>query len=696
MTYSRHILIGLLCVVSFTACKSVYYNTFYNAKHSYQLADQTRKESQTPGSRLTPAVYRELYKRAIAKASAVLELYPKSKWVDDALLLIGKSFYWREEYRDALTKYQELQENFPNSNLLPEAVYWQGLTLWALGRTEEARFSFSYINEKEEPDLFALANLALAEMEAESENYESAIDAYHGLIEQLGKKHKLLALAWQGIGDSLLKLGRHAEALKAYENVLKSKPDTDISFETRIQIGQTLEEQGKLDEALAAYNNILKVKRLRIYEAETQLKQAHVYRLKEDYDVSETTYQSVIQKYPRSKYSAEAYYKMGLINQQIFKDLEKAKELFEKASKENRDSEAGAAALQRRKDIMLLERYRLQADDAKDPEKAIVPLLNLAELYLFNLGELDSALATYQQALSLTADTSSFAPKALYAIGLIYADSLQNKQEAQTTFQELISKYPNTPYATDARQRIALDRADDALAEAQFLEAENLKKEGVSPSEYIPILRQIASEYPKSQYAPQALFAVAWAYENDLGQLEDAKQTYQQVQNSYPMTRYAEIASEKLSGDFLVPYQPKEIPADTTQATTDTTKTQTTANTTQVPSDTTKAPTTGFQSSAPAEVINASEADEPPKLVSSSPPAYPKSAETDGRPVTVVVRLLVTQDGTVQKAEPVSGPQSFYSAAILSAIKYRFTPAQKAGQPQSVWMEMPITFLPPD
>ena len=115
-----HISLALLCLLILASCKSVYYNTFYNAKQSYNIADQKRIESETPGSRLTPAIYRELYKRAIAKASAVLELYPKSKWVDDSLLLIGKAFYWREEYTDALTKFQELQENFPKSNLLSQ------------------------------------------------------------------------------------------------------------------------------------------------------------------------------------------------------------------------------------------------------------------------------------------------------------------------------------------------------------------------------------------------------------------------------------------------------------------------------------------------------------------------------------------------------------------------------------------------
>ncbi len=689
----RHCFILLICTLAFTSCKSVYYNTFFNAKDSYQKAEQIRKESETPGSRLTPAVYRELYKRVLVKASAVLELYPKSKWVDDALLLIGKSFYWREEYTDALTKYQEIQENFPNSGLVPQAIYWQGLTLWALNRTEEARFSFSYIDEKEEPELFGLANLAMAEMEAESQNYESAIESYQSLIEQLGKKHKLLAQAWQGIGNILYKLGRPEDAIQAYQNVLKSKPASDINFKTRAQIGTVLEEQNKLDEALDAYNNILKIKRLRIYEAETQLKQANVFRLQEQYDISEDKYQSIVQKYPRSKYSAEAYYRMGLISQLVHKDLKTAEDHFKNASKENRQSDAGQAALQRSKDLMLLERYRTQADDAKDPQKAIVPLLNLAELYLFSLGETDSALAIYQKALTL-ADTTSFAPKALYAIGLIYADSLKNDTAAHATFQKLIDEHPNTPYALDARKRIQYNGTDDALAEAQFMEAEDLKREGLPPSDYMPLLQQIATEYPKSQLAPQALFAVAWAYENDLDQLDEARDTYQQVKDDYPLTRFAEIADEKLSGDFLTPPKPKETPQDSTEvASQDSTQT--------APQDTTQTSPkqTGFQSPInPAEldVIDLKEADEPPELVTSRPPQYPESEKNTGRPITVVVRLLVSSDGTVKKAEPVSGPKAFHSPAILSAVKYRFRPAQKANQPHSVWIELPIVFEPPN
>ena len=701
MTRLTYIALTLLCLLGLASCKSVYYNTFYNAKKSYDLADQKRIESETPGSRMTPAIYRELYRSAIAKSSAVLELYPKSKWVDDSLILIGKAFYWREEYTDALTKFQELQENFPKSNLIPQTIYWQGLTLWAMDRNNDARVSFSFVNEQTDPDLFGLANLALAEMEATQGNYEDAVAAYKTLLELLDKKDELRAHIWLGVGNNLLELNRHDEALEAYENVLKSKPDTKINFETRVKIGDTLERQNKFNEALAAYEKILKIKRLRIYEAETQLKQANVYRLIDKVEIAEEIYNEIGKKYPRSQYSANAFYRLGIIEQTIRKDLEKAKELFEKAVREARSTEPGQLALQRQKDLTSLERYRKQADSAKDPQKALVPLFNLAELYLFNLGEPDSALATYQKALSL-ADSSDLAPKARYAIGIIYADSLNNPTAAKEQFQVLLEQYATTPYAAKARQRLNQNRDDDALAEARFLEAEALKEEGVPAHDIAAIYQQIVNEYPQSLFAPQALFALAWTYENDLDQLEQAKLFYEQVRDRYPQTHYGEIAIDKLKGDFLKPYEPPAPePADTIQ-----TAPKETISNTPDQNQTTSPPDTPEQiPEKPAfkpdvvfggGIMYAADADAAPQLMDEIEPVYPQAAKKDGRPTVIMVRLLVLKDGSVAKVDVLSGPELFHSAAVDVAKKYTFEPGMHEDSLRDMWLDMSILFEPPE
>ena len=676
MKYLCNVAILSLCAMPFTACKSAYYNTFYNARQSYQMAEVRRQEMDAPGSRITPLMYKDLYRQAIAKASAVLDLHPNSRWVDDALLLIGKAFYWREEYGDALIKFQELQQNFPNSALVPEAIYWQGLTLWAMGRVNDARMSLRVLTEQLDSDFFGKAHLSLAKMEASSGHLESAIESYQSLLDEPDIDRTLRAQAWRGMGDNLLELGRYESALEAYQQVLNARPDTRLNFETHRQIGIILERQGHLDEALTTYDQMLQIKRLRIYDAEIRLMQARVHRIKNNLAVAEDIYEAVIQKYPRSKYSADAYYRMGLIAQHTHKDIEKSKTLFDQASREDRNSEAGLAALQRQRDLVSMERYQQQAENAKDPQAALPLLFSLAEVYLFNLGETDSALVTYQRALAIS-DTTEFAPKALYAMGVIYADSLNREDKAKDAFQALLDAHPNTPYATQARNRLAITRADDGPAEAHFIEAEKLKESGAPLEDYLRVLRDLVETYPHSTFAPQALFALAWTYENDLESPDEARMRYEQVRDHYPMTRFGALAADKLKSGFLSP--PKQTVEDTARV---------------VPVSEQPAPAQTLVAPSPTGPMEADEVDQPPELINEVRPVYPGVARAEGRPATVVVRLLVLKDGRVGQVEVITGPDLFHGAAIQAARNYQFKPGSHAGQPRDVWTELTILFDP--
>ena len=250
-------MILLLCIVLLAGTLvsgCVYYNTFYNARKQFQEAERKREEAENVAAtsqknRQRVFRYRDFYWRAIRKASIVLDRHPDSDWVDDSLLLIGKAFYWLRSYRDALLKFQELQDNFPQSLLLTEALYWKGLTLWASGRAEEARPVLANVGESADPQFNGKARLALAELEAEAGDHAAAINAYQKLLEARPKG--LATRIWLGIGNARFHLERYEDALLAYRRVLKSKPKNKINFETRLQIGSILERQGKLDEVLA-------------------------------------------------------------------------------------------------------------------------------------------------------------------------------------------------------------------------------------------------------------------------------------------------------------------------------------------------------------------------------------------------------------------------------------------------------------
>ena len=99
--------VGLALLLVSEGC--VYYNTFYNAKKNYMKAEAQRRLSEAdPENRGLQNTYRSLYLTAIRKASTVLQLHPESDWVDDSLVLIGKAYYWRGEYAQAIEKFDEL------------------------------------------------------------------------------------------------------------------------------------------------------------------------------------------------------------------------------------------------------------------------------------------------------------------------------------------------------------------------------------------------------------------------------------------------------------------------------------------------------------------------------------------------------------------------------------------------------------
>ncbi|HHM24323.1 MAG TPA: tetratricopeptide repeat protein, partial [Bacteroidetes bacterium] len=124
-----------------------YFNTFYNAQKYFKEAEKKRLKQQQTARRgglnssqrrsgRAPARARQTsipeYKKAIEKGSKVLELYPNSRYVDDALMIIGKSLYYTNDFLKAKRKFEELLKYFPKSEYAPEARLWLAKTLIAL------------------------------------------------------------------------------------------------------------------------------------------------------------------------------------------------------------------------------------------------------------------------------------------------------------------------------------------------------------------------------------------------------------------------------------------------------------------------------------------------------------------------------------------------------------------------------------
>ncbi len=144
-------LILLLCFVGAVASLSgcAYYNTFYNVERKFTDAERERRQADrqtaqqsAAGTATQPATTppggtparaqtagADKYRKVIETSSKLLEYYPKSRWVDDALLVMGVSYYRLGDLPRAERKFTELMTLFPKSKHVTEAVIWKAQTL---------------------------------------------------------------------------------------------------------------------------------------------------------------------------------------------------------------------------------------------------------------------------------------------------------------------------------------------------------------------------------------------------------------------------------------------------------------------------------------------------------------------------------------------------------------------------------------
>jgi tetratricopeptide (TPR) repeat protein len=181
-------------------------------------------------------------------------------------------------------------------------------------------------------------------------------------------------------------------------------------------------------------------------------------------------------------------------------------------------------------------------------EELVKSKLSLAEIYLFEFSQPDSALKEYIDILEI--DTSrSVIPKTLFSIGYICETFKRDTLLADSVYHRLISRYPDDPLAHQARKKIrsiAVIDPDAAIAK-KFQSAEQAYIDNRKYDDALRSFESIYKEAPSSEYAPKALLAMGWIYEKDIQEYDKAFEVYQNLVNDYPASVYAKKVKSKVA-----------------------------------------------------------------------------------------------------------------------------------------------------
>ena len=597
-----------------------YYNTFYNTKKVYKEALEEQKRRPVNDNRPGSGEIQK-YDKAIEKASKLLQLYPKSRYVDDALLLIGECFFHKQEYLKAQRKFEELITLFPKSGLVPRAQLWQAKTSIELNDYAGAEKVLRELESREKKGAAVdQAHHWLGEIYFRQKQYGPAAQEYETAANKLDDA-KIRGEALLRLGASCMELKEYGRAAAAFRRASTTiKNNINLQFQARLQYAVALKNEQKLNAALDVLNAMQKefsthrdLPLVKIEIAECTDGQGKTESaIKQYLDICET--------HQRTDAAAAAFFALGAIYERRG-DFGKAKENYdnvrressrsEKLSEAERRSKAISALIKLKETVAALERQRaiLSGDQtasarltaskdkdkdkkesearkpisrfprrarnidqealassltSKDPQKIAAELAKskilLAELFLFNFSRPDSAMREYLDVFEFFPQTE-YAPQAMYSLAYILGDAPATQVMRDSILQVLAGQYAKTPQGEGAKRR--LGRAD-TLAFTRGLpdllrQAEMHLVKEKDPKRAVNLYEEFLQREPDSKYAAQSLYAVGWIYEHELADNKRALTAYKKLLEAYPESPMARRVRSKVLA-VEQPAKPKSEP----------------------------------------------------------------------------------------------------------------------------------------
>jgi tetratricopeptide (TPR) repeat protein len=318
-----------------------FYNTFYNAEEdfargmesveaqSYAL-DPNRFASIFPDP--SGGVDEAAFESAIDRSADVLREHPQSKWVDDALMLIGQSYFYTSEFGAAAEKFNEIIAL--GNERADEARFWLARTLVSQGDAERAAEHVRLSLERDDVQDPWRSQLWLvaAELRTEQAVWPEALAALdHALQGGLDRKEETRAQLLRG--QIFEKRSDYAAAVRAYRAATESR-----EFEVALagEMGALrAQAQTSTDPDLVEQADLLARDDRNLEQRDAlRLLEAYLHVLQQRPAEARQSYQELLHgEEPIGRdLQSRAYYQMAVMYRDVWQDYGKAAAYFDSSA----------------------------------------------------------------------------------------------------------------------------------------------------------------------------------------------------------------------------------------------------------------------------------------------------------------------------------------------------------------------------
>ncbi|MEX0780928.1 MAG: tetratricopeptide repeat protein [Balneolales bacterium] len=331
---------------------NAYFNTYYNAKTSFERGvDQIENQAADINPERPVRIHqepvqagRQEFNEAIEKSADILRFHPTSRYTDNAIEIIGQSYFYQEQYFSASQKFLELYNTTQNDLRRQNAILWRGRSMLELESYDEGLsylkaqlFSSDYDWDRV---IEAEIKLVIAQLHVYNREWEDA-ELYLAEGKEEISDRELLARAHFLHGQVLEKLERYDEAFASYDLAVHRKnTEYDVTYHAMLKKAQVSRE---LQDYQYAYDFLVSMTRDdKYFEFMDELlyEVARTLQKSGDYRGAQGEYDHLLNQTmstPTRETMAKTFYGLAEIHRDYFNDYRTASAYFDSSAQQATD-----------------------------------------------------------------------------------------------------------------------------------------------------------------------------------------------------------------------------------------------------------------------------------------------------------------------------------------------------------------------
>jgi len=316
---------------------TTYFNRYYNTKVLFEKAEAQilaqKKDLFDTEELLVPGIATQSLTNVIKDASKILQFNSDTKYVDDALMILGKSFYYQGNYQKALRKFEELISTQNESDLILEAKLWIAKTELKLKMESQSLSSFATLIQdaitESESEIIQDAYIEVISYYIKQEDYNSAIKSVNDFL-KVSEDEDINSRVLYELGKLYNYNNDYVNAENTFLKAIDLSSDYKIIYHSKIELAKSYRNNNKLTEAFSLLDEMNSEDKNAENFAEIELEKGLTYLKQNNVEEAEDILVKVDTTYPNTLFSAIAKYKLGEINEKEFRNFEKAKMYYQR------------------------------------------------------------------------------------------------------------------------------------------------------------------------------------------------------------------------------------------------------------------------------------------------------------------------------------------------------------------------------